>query len=44
MSLELDRLGIPVCQGYRPENLSGPPDVIVVGNAITRGNPELEAV
>lgn len=44
MSLELERLGIPVCQGYRPENLSGPPDVIVVGNAITRGNPELEAV
>lgn len=44
MSLELERLGIPVCQGYRPGNLSGPPDVIVVGNAITRGNPELEAV
>jgi UDP-N-acetylmuramate: L-alanyl-gamma-D-glutamyl-meso-diaminopimelate ligase len=44
MSLELERLGIPVCEGYRPENLSGRPDVIVVGNAITRGNPELEAV
>ena len=44
MSLELERLGIPVCEGYRPENLSEQPDVIVVGNAITRGNPELEAV
>jgi UDP-N-acetylmuramate: L-alanyl-gamma-D-glutamyl-meso-diaminopimelate ligase len=42
MSLELERLGIPVCAGYRPENLSEQPDVIVVGNAITRGNPELE--
>src|SRR2546423_6218204 len=28
MSLELERLGIPVCQGYRLENLSGPPDFI----------------
>lgn len=48
MSLELERLGIPVSEGYRPENLSAQtgviPDVIVVGNAITRGNPELELV
>ena len=44
MSLELERLGIPVHEGYRPDNLVGPPDVVVVGNAITRGNPELERV
>lgn len=44
MSLELQRLGIPVREGYRPENLLERPDVIVVGNAITRGNPELEHV
>ena len=44
MSLELKRLGIPVREGYSPENLVGPPDTIVVGNAITRGNPELEHV
>ena len=44
MSLELERLGIPVFEGYRPENLAEHPDVIVVGNAITRGNSELEAV
>lgn len=44
MSLELKRLGIPVSEGYRPENLSARPDVVVVGNAITRGNPELEYV
>ncbi len=42
MSLELERLGIPVTEGYRPENLSGRPEVIVVGNAISRGNIELE--
>ena len=44
MSVELQRLGIPVREGYRPENLVGPPDVVVVGNAVTRGNPELERV
>ena len=44
MSLELERLGIPVYEGYGPENLLERPDVIVVGNAITRGNPELEFV
>jgi UDP-N-acetylmuramate: L-alanyl-gamma-D-glutamyl-meso-diaminopimelate ligase len=42
MSVELERLGIPVCAGYKPENLIPRPDVVVVGNAITRGNPELE--
>lgn len=44
MSLELERLGIPVREGYRPENLGKRPDLVVVGNAITRGNPELEHV
>jgi UDP-N-acetylmuramate: L-alanyl-gamma-D-glutamyl-meso-diaminopimelate ligase len=42
MSLELERLGIPVSEGYRAENLRNRPDEIVVGNAISRGNPELE--
>ncbi|MEN3335755.1 MAG: UDP-N-acetylmuramate: L-alanyl-gamma-D-glutamyl-meso-diaminopimelate ligase [Blastocatellia bacterium] len=42
MSLELKRLGIPVAEGYRPANLGDRPDVVVVGNAISRGNPELE--
>src|SRR5712692_2717201 len=44
MSLELQRLGIPVREGYKRENLSEHADVVVVGNAITRGNPELEYV
>ena len=44
MSLELERLGIRASEGYRPENITGRPDFVVVGNAITRGNPELEFV
>jgi UDP-N-acetylmuramate: L-alanyl-gamma-D-glutamyl-meso-diaminopimelate ligase len=42
MSLELERMGIPVSEGYKQQNLFERPDVVVVGNAITRGNPELE--
>src|SRR5438309_2018552 len=44
MSLELERLGVPVSEGYKRENVSKHADVVVVGNAITRGNPELEYV
>ena len=43
MSTMLESLGIPVMQGYRPEHLSGPaPDCVVVGNAMSRGNAEVE--
>jgi UDP-N-acetylmuramate: L-alanyl-gamma-D-glutamyl-meso-diaminopimelate ligase len=44
MSTQLQALGIPYAEGYAPENLDPVPDVVVVGNAISRGNPELEAV
>lgn len=44
MSDELKAMGIDYFVGYRPENLDSRPDVIVVGNAISRGNPELEAL
>ncbi len=44
MSTELQRLRIPVAEGFRPENLTPRPDIIVVGNAITRGNREIEFV
>ncbi len=36
--------GINVLQGYRPEHVDAKPDLVVVGNAISRGNAELEAV
>lgn len=39
----LSSLKIPWNEGFRAENLNPRPDLIVVGNAISRGNPELEA-
>jgi UDP-N-acetylmuramate: L-alanyl-gamma-D-glutamyl-meso-diaminopimelate ligase len=36
--------GIPTLIGYRPEHITSDIDTVVVGNAISRGNPELEAV
>src|SRR6185295_14278010 len=33
-----------IAEGYRRENIPANADIIVVGNAISRGNPELEAV
>jgi UDP-N-acetylmuramate: L-alanyl-gamma-D-glutamyl-meso-diaminopimelate ligase len=50
----LSRLGcgrLPACaravsrsSGYRPENLEPAPDLVVVGNALSRGNPEVESL
>ena len=37
-------MGIEVGVGYDPKNLEPVPDVIVVGNAVSRGNPEAEHV
>lgn len=36
--------GIRLLEGYQEAHVSGPLDLVVVGNAISRGNPELEAV
>jgi UDP-N-acetylmuramate: L-alanyl-gamma-D-glutamyl-meso-diaminopimelate ligase len=36
--------GIPVESGYRAEHITVDIDFVVVGNAISRGNPELEEV
>lgn len=44
MSLLLDDLGIEWVDGFGEGNLTPAPDRVVVGNAISRGNPELEAV
>jgi UDP-N-acetylmuramate: L-alanyl-gamma-D-glutamyl-meso-diaminopimelate ligase len=44
MSDFLHDLGIPVAQPFDAKNLEPKPDLIVVGNAISRGNPELEHV
>lgn len=44
MSDFLAGLGIPVAQPYAEANLDPRPDLVIVGNAISRGNPELERV
>jgi UDP-N-acetylmuramate: L-alanyl-gamma-D-glutamyl-meso-diaminopimelate ligase len=44
MSDFLAELGIPVAQPFDPRNLEPRPDLVVVGNAISRGNVELEQV
>jgi UDP-N-acetylmuramate: L-alanyl-gamma-D-glutamyl-meso-diaminopimelate ligase len=44
MSDFLQSLGIPVSQPFAAENLKPVPDLVVVGNAISRGNVELEHV
>ena len=36
--------GITLLEGYRDDHVSGPLDLVIVGNAISRGNAELEAV
>ncbi len=44
MSDVLRGAGITLSEGYGPQNLPATADVYVVGNAISRGNAELEAV
>ncbi|PIU53233.1 MAG: UDP-N-acetylmuramate:L-alanyl-gamma-D-glutamyl-meso-diaminopimelate ligase [Deltaproteobacteria bacterium CG07_land_8_20_14_0_80_60_11] len=44
MSTLLEGLGIALQNGYRPENLTPVPDLVVVGNVIRRENPEAQAV
>jgi len=44
MSTQLREQGIGLTEGFDPSQLDLAPDVVVVGNAISRGNPLLEAV
>jgi UDP-N-acetylmuramate: L-alanyl-gamma-D-glutamyl-meso-diaminopimelate ligase len=44
MSDFLSSLGIPLAQPFAAANLMPTPDLVVVGNAISRGNPELEHI
>ncbi|RUO80660.1 UDP-N-acetylmuramate:L-alanyl-gamma-D-glutamyl-meso-diaminopimelate ligase [Idiomarina tyrosinivorans] len=44
MSTQLEALGIELQQGFSAENLTPTPDLVVIGNALSRGNPEVEAV
>jgi UDP-N-acetylmuramate: L-alanyl-gamma-D-glutamyl-meso-diaminopimelate ligase len=44
MSEQLAALGIAVMSGYEPAHLDPAPDCVVIGNAMTRGNPAVEHV
>src|ERR1051325_3829078 len=45
MSDFLERLGIQVFKGYNPENIkNSKPELVVIGNALSRGNAEIEYV
>ena len=44
MSTQLEAAGIELIEGYGAEQLTLQPDCFVVGNAISRGNPLLEAI
>src|ERR1700688_2087072 len=40
----LEKLGVRWKRGFREENLIPAPDLVVIGNAASRGNPEVEFV
>lgn len=44
MSTQLEAQGIALMEGYRAEHLDPAPDLVVIGNALSRGNPAVEHV
>lgn len=44
MSTQLERLGIPIQIGFRKENLQPRPDLVIVGNVVSKSNAEVEAL
>lgn len=44
MSDQLRDVGVELMEGFSAENLNNRPDLVVIGNALSRGNPEVEAV
>ncbi len=44
MSTQLEAQGIELMQGYEPAHLQPEPDLVVIGNALSRGNPAVEYV
>ncbi len=42
MSTQLEQQGIALTEGYDPQQLDPPPDLVIVGNAMSRGNPAVE--
>lgn len=44
MSTQLEQAGITTYEGYKPEDLDQTADLFIVGNAISRGNAQIEAI
>src|SRR5690606_33493498 len=44
MSTQLEEQGIVLSEGFDPEHLKPHPDLVVIGNAMSRGNPAVEYV
>ena len=49
MSTQLEQAGIELIQGYdpiylQPPHMPTPPDLVIIGNAMSRGNPSVEYV
>ncbi|WP_326538722.1 Mur ligase domain-containing protein, partial [Pseudorhodoferax sp.] len=44
MSDQLRALGIELIEGWSPEQMQLAPDVYVIGNVVSRGNPLMEAI
>ena len=44
MSTQLEAEGIDLMEGYHADHLEPAPDLVLIGNAMSRGNPEVEAV
>ena len=44
MSIQLERQGIELMQGYDPAHIGDDVDCVIVGNVISRGNPAMEHV
>lgn len=44
MSAYLQGIGIPILTGYKREHIAVRPDLVIVGNVVTRSNPEVQAV
>ncbi|NBD96303.1 MAG: UDP-N-acetylmuramate:L-alanyl-gamma-D-glutamyl-meso-diaminopimelate ligase, partial [Gammaproteobacteria bacterium] len=44
MSAQLEALGIELSEGYDPGHIPGDVDLVIIGNALSRGNPAVEHV
>ncbi len=44
MSTQLEAQGIELIEGFSPDQISLKPDLFIIGNVVSRGNPLMEAI